>query len=71
MCLDIPSAEAETSQKIASSSDVKQLAKTAFSVLMSGYQDTKAWKEATEAENPRGGVTGRRSAPFYKVFITA
>jgi len=38
---------------------------------MSGHKEADAWKEATEAENMKGNVKGRRPAPFYKViFLT-
>lgn len=43
----------------------------AFSVLMSSYKETEAWKEASAAEDrgfrPTKGNGGRRKAPFYKV----
>ncbi|KAF8587931.1 DRMBL-domain-containing protein [Ramaria rubella] len=40
---------------------------SAFSVLMSSHKENNAWKEASEAENKRGNMRGRRPAPFYKV----
>jgi DNA cross-link repair 1A protein len=42
---------------------------TAFSVLMSSHKESIAWKEASEAENMKGSVKGRRLAPFYKVLL--
>ncbi|KAF8519027.1 hypothetical protein BU17DRAFT_90521 [Hysterangium stoloniferum] len=40
---------------------------SAFSVLMTSHKENMAWKEATEAENKKGNIRGRRPAPFYKV----
>ncbi|KAF8519022.1 DRMBL-domain-containing protein [Hysterangium stoloniferum] len=34
---------------------------------MTSHKENMAWKEATEAENKKGNIRGRRPAPFYKV----
>ncbi|KAJ2934029.1 hypothetical protein H1R20_g3046, partial [Candolleomyces eurysporus] len=63
--------EAEEPEIVEETQQPDSKSNNAFSVLMSGFRENQAWKEADEVEDrsfrPTKSNGGRRKAPFYKV----